>query len=99
MKHLTICGAAAFVLAGCASTSERTGEMTIAEGAKMECRSVYQSGSILPKRVCNNKATWAAIEEQDAEAAKTAIDAVQSQRGFMPKREGGFAGRTRERPQ
>ncbi|MEZ5985717.1 MAG: hypothetical protein R3B94_07175 [Hyphomonas sp.] len=82
MKQLLFVAAAGIVLTACVGTPKE--EMTVAEGAEMECRSVYESGSILPKRVCNNKATWAAIEERDKEAAKDAINGVQSQRGYTP---------------
>ena len=55
--------------AGCASTAGQD-EMTLEEGAKMECRTIQQSGTILPKRICNNKATWAEIDERNKEQAK-----------------------------
>lgn len=86
MKKLILAATAGLVLTACASGAG--GKMTVEEGAQMECRSIYESGTILPKRVCNNKATWAAIEEQDREAAKEAINGVMSQRGQMPKKEG-----------
>ena len=86
MKKLILVATAGLVLTACASSSKE--KMSLEEGAQMKCRSIYESGSILPKRVCNNKATWAAIEERDKEAAKDAIGGVMSQRGQMPKKEG-----------
>lgn len=86
MKKLILAATAGLVLTACASGASE--KMTVEEGAQMECRSIYESGTILPKRVCNNKATWAAIEERDREAAKEAINGVMSQRGQMPKKEG-----------
>ena len=83
MKYLLTLTATGLVLTACASSPKE--EMTLAEGAKEECRMITESGTILPKRVCYNKATWAAIEERDREAAKNAIDGVQSMRGQMPK--------------
>lgn len=86
MKKLILLAAAGLVLTACASgTSEK---MSVEEGARMECRSITESGTILPKRVCNNKATWAAIEERDKEAAKNAVNGVQSQRGYTPPKSG-----------
>jgi hypothetical protein len=86
MKQVLRVAIAGIVLTACASNGAE--KMTVAEGAEMECRSIYESGSMLPKRVCNNKATWAAIEERDKEAAKDAINGVMSQRGQMPRKEG-----------
>ena len=63
------------VVASCAS-SPKTKSMSFEEGAKTECRSIQEFGSILPKRVCNNKATWAAIDERNRELAKEFKDAV-----------------------
>ena len=53
----------------CASTAADPA-MSLEEGAKQECRTVEEFGSILPKRVCNNKATWAEIDERNKEQAK-----------------------------
>lgn len=86
MKKRILVVAAGLILTACASGTKE--QMSLEEGAQMECRSIQESGSILPKRVCNNKATWAAIEERDREAAKDAISGVQSQRGQMPKNTG-----------
>ena len=86
MKRQILYIAAGLVLAGCSSTGAT--QMTLEEGAKEECRSITESGSILPKRICYNKATWAEIDERDREAAKTAIDGVQSMGGQMPKNSG-----------
>jgi hypothetical protein len=84
-KHIFL-ATAGLVLTACASGANE--KMTVAEGAQMECRSITESGTILPKRICNNKATWAEIDERDKEAAKNAINGVMSQRGQMPKKEG-----------
>ena len=77
------------ILAGCASTTERKGEMTVAEGAEEVCRSVTVSGSILPKRICHNRATCAAIEERDEEQAKEQMREIQDRYTPVP-RESGF---------
>lgn len=86
MKRVFCLVAAGLVLAACASSPQK--EMTLAEGAQVECRNITESGTILPKRVCNNKATWAEIDERDREAAKEAMGAAQSQRGQMPAKSG-----------
>ena len=74
-------------LAGCQTT--RDDELTVAEGAKKECRSITESGTILPKRVCHNKATWAEIEERDREAAKENMRTI-NDRYTPPPRDTGF---------
>ena len=81
MKKLILAATAGLVLTACSSGA--SGKMTVAEGAQMECRSITESGTILPKRICNNRATWAAIEEQEAEVAKQEIRDVKSQQGIM----------------
>lgn len=67
----------ASIFASCAS-SPKTKIMSLEEGAQTECRSVQEFGSILPKRVCNNKATWAAIDERNREHAKEFKNTVDS---------------------
>lgn len=82
MKRRIVFLAAGLVLTACASSG--SSQMSVEEGAKEVCRSITESGTILPKRVCYNKATWAAIDERDKEAAKKTIDDIQSRRGYMP---------------
>lgn len=74
-------------LAGCASSSGSE-EMTLAEGAKRECRSIKEFGSMLPKRVCNNKATWADIDERNEEQAKEFKDKIDSRYTPIPREPG-----------
>lgn len=88
MKKSLLVALAGFIPTACASGADKA--MSVDEGAKMECRSIQESGTILPKRVCNNKATWAAIEERDKEEAKSAINGVNSRRGAMPQTGGGI---------
>ncbi|WP_370276779.1 hypothetical protein [Hyphomonas atlantica] len=59
--------------------------MTLEEGAQVECRTIQQSGTILPKRICNNKATWAAIEERNQEQAASFDRAINDR--YRPVRE------------
>jgi hypothetical protein len=56
MKQLLFVAAAGIVLTACVGTPKE--EMTVAEGAEMECRSVYESGSILPKLRQKPWVTW-----------------------------------------
>lgn len=86
MKQMLLIAAVGYVLAACASTGE--GAMTLAEGEKMECRSITESGTILPKRVCNNKATWAEIDERDKEAGQETMRKVQERWTPPPQRNG-----------
>mgnify|MGYP003671632375 FL=1 len=74
-------------LAGCAS-STGSEEMTLAEGAKRECRSIKEFGSMLPKRICNNKATWADIDERNEEQAKEFKDKIDSRYTPIPREPG-----------
>ena len=69
-------------LAGCAS-STGSEEMTLAEG-----RSIKEFGSMLPKRVCNNKATWADIDERNEEQAKEFKDKIDSRYTPIPREPG-----------
>ncbi|HPE46985.1 MAG TPA: hypothetical protein PLR76_01260 [Hyphomonas sp.] len=87
MKNKTAMILACLALVGCAST-EKTGGMTVAEGAQEECRTVTEMGSMLSKRVCHNKATWAAIDDQDEEEAKKTMGDVRSRRGYMDPKGG-----------
>jgi len=72
------------LIGGCASSTSSP-EMTLEEGAKIECRNIQQSGTILPKRICNNKATWAAIEERNQEQAESFDRAINDR--YRPVRE------------
>ncbi|KCZ91828.1 hypothetical protein [Hyphomonas johnsonii] len=83
MKRTMLILAAGFALAACASSQHA--DMSVEEGAQRVCRSVTESGTILPKRICNNKATWAAIDEQNREAAAKTMDDIRSRRGYMDK--------------
>lgn len=78
---------AALLATACASTTT-SDEMTLAEGATEECRTVQEFGSMLPKRVCNNKATWAAIDERDKEAAKSFKESIDGRWTPVPKAPG-----------
>ncbi len=90
MKRTIAIFTCALLLTSCANIKmmERT-ELTVEEGAKEECRYIDEPGSILKKKVCNNKATWAAIAERDkdnAEVFKNALNdrnaGQQNQNGF-----------------
>ncbi|WP_370171286.1 MULTISPECIES: hypothetical protein [Hyphomonas] len=67
----------ALALTSCAS-SATTEKMSLEEGAQQECRTIEEFGSILPKRVCNNKATWAEIDERNKEQAKEFKEKIDS---------------------
>lgn len=71
----------AILLIACTSAGHE--KMTLEEGAKRECRSITESGTILPKQICHNKATWAAIDERDKTAAAKTMDDMRSRRGYM----------------
>ena len=81
MRKYFLTMAAGLALTACASSG--SGDMTLEEGAQMECRTIYESGTILPKRLCNNKATWAAIEEREKEEAAETINGVKSRQGII----------------
>lgn len=66
-----------FSVSACTSTPAST-EMSLEEGAKKECRSIKEFGSMLPKRICNNKATWAEIDERNKEQAKEFKEKIDS---------------------
>jgi hypothetical protein len=83
------------VCAACAS-SQAGHEMTLEEGAKVECRTLQQSGTILPKRVCNNKATWAAIEARNREQADNFDRAVNDRYMPIPPKEVSISTRPRQ---
>jgi uncharacterized lipoprotein YehR (DUF1307 family) len=83
MKRTMLILAGGFALAACVSSQHA--DMSVEEGAQQVCRSVTESGTILPKRICNNKATWAAIDEQNREAAAKTMDDIRSRRGYMDK--------------
>ena len=87
--------AAMALAAGCAS-STTSDKMSLEEGAQVECRSVERSGTILPKRVCNNKATWAAIEERNKEQAAAFDSAVNDRYMPIPPREVSLPTRPRQ---
>lgn len=87
MLKTSIAGLAVMLAAGCVMTDHE--EMTVAEGAQEECRSITDSGSIIPRRVCHNKATWAAIDERDREVAQETMGTIQG-RWTPPPRDGGF---------
>ena len=70
--------------------------MTLEEGAKMECRTIQQSGTILPKRICNNKATWAAIEDRNKEQAASFDNAVNDRYLPVPPKEVSIPTRPRQ---
>lgn len=82
MKRRMVFLVASLVLTGCVIHDAE--EMTVEEGAKEECRMITESGTILPKRICYNKATWAAIDERDKEAADKTMDDIRSRRGYTP---------------
>jgi len=67
----------AIALTACASTT-KTEKMSLEEGAQKECRTIEEFGSMLPKRVCNNKATWAEIDERNEEQAKELKEKIDS---------------------
>jgi len=73
--------AAGMFLTACTSFQHEA--MTLEEGAKQECRTITESGTILPKRICHNKATWAAIDERNKTAADKTMDDMRSRRGYM----------------
>ncbi|WP_291078656.1 hypothetical protein [Hyphomonas sp.] len=83
------------ICAACAS-SHPGQEMTLEEGARIECRNVQQSGTILPKRVCNNKATWAAIEARNKEQAENFDRAVNDRYLPIPPKEVSIPTRPRQ---
>ncbi|MEQ3649850.1 hypothetical protein [Hyphomonas sp.] len=87
--------AAMALAAGCAS-STTSDKMSLEEGAQVECRNVERSGTILPKRVCNNKATWAAIEERNREQAAAFDSAVNDRYMPIPPKEVSIPTRPRQ---
>lgn len=82
MKRRVVFLVASLGLAGC--VTDHASKMTVEEGAQEECRMITESGTILPKRICYNKATWAAIDERDKEAADKTMDDIRSRRGYTP---------------
>ncbi|MEQ9436535.1 MAG: hypothetical protein RJQ02_12015 [Hyphomonas sp.] len=79
-RHIAVL-AAGIVLTACTSLQHE--EMTLEEGAKQECRTITESGTILPKRICYNRATWAVIDERNKTAAAKTMDDMRSRRGYM----------------
>ena len=55
-----------------------------------------ESGTILPKRVCNNKATWAAIEDRNKEQAASFDNAVNDRYLPVPPKEVSIPTRPRQ---
>ena len=83
MLRLMIGCAAIIAIAGCQTTRDE--ELTVAEGAKEVCRSVTDSGSIIPRRICHNKATWAEIDKRDEEVAKENMDKMHGRYAPIPR--------------
>lgn len=88
MKNLVLVAMAAISMTACASISAGSTEMTLEEGAQEVCRSVTVSGTILPKRVCHNKATWAELEERDKERAQEQMRHIHDRYTPAPKESG-----------
>jgi uncharacterized lipoprotein YehR (DUF1307 family) len=87
MLKLLVGCAAVIAIAGCQTTRDE--KLTVEEGAKEVCRSITDSGSILPRRICHNKATWAEIDKRDEEVAKENMDKMQGRYAPIP-RDGGL---------
>ena len=77
---MTVC------LVGC--TTSTKGPLTLEEAAKEECKNIAEIGSIVPKRICHNKATWAELDKQAEEEGKELMRKAQARGVGMPPREG-----------
>lgn len=88
MKKITLIGTLVLAVSACASNDAISKEMSVEEGAQEVCRSVTVSGTILPKRICHNKSTWAAIEERDKEQAQDQMREIQDRYTPTPKESG-----------
>jgi len=87
LAWIALMGGMVVSVAACTS-SAASEDMTLAEGAKQECRSIKEFGSMLPKRVCNNKATWVEIDERNKEQAKEFKDKVDGRYTPVPREQG-----------
>ncbi|MEO1641961.1 MAG: hypothetical protein AAFR74_01400 [Pseudomonadota bacterium] len=73
MKKVLLAGVFVLPLLS-ACTITRTAALSVEEGAKEECREYAVSGSLIPDRVCNNKATWAEIDERERDSANEELE-------------------------